>query len=124
MVGVGRRGRGDEARLLNWLQLPREDGADHLLMAPIRYRGSEDETDDAINAYLGLLHKERSRAERTRLAYVALTRAKRSLHLLSSIAKEVEGVRLYSAGTTPCSTISAGAGRQHRRLHRGGAAPE
>ncbi|MDF3019539.1 MAG: hypothetical protein K0Q92_842 [Steroidobacteraceae bacterium] len=100
IVGVGRRGRGDDARLLNWLELPREDGDDHLLMAPIRYRGGEDETDDAINAYLGLLHKERSRAERTRLAYVALTRARRSLHLFAHpIAKEVDGERVYRAGT-------------------------
>ena len=100
IVGVGRRGRGDDARLLNWLELPREDGDDHLLMAPIRYRGSEDETDDAINAYLGLLHKERSRAERTRLAYVALTRARRSLHLFAHpIAREVDGERVYRAGT-------------------------
>ena len=107
VVGVGRRGRGDDARLLNWLELPREDGDDHLLMAPIRYRGAgggagggEDETDDAINAYLGLLHRERSRAERTRLAYVALTRARRSLHLfMHPLAKEVEGERVYRAGT-------------------------
>ena len=74
IVGVGRRGRGDDARLLNWLELPREDGDDHLLMAPIRYRGSEDETDDTINAYLGLLHKERSRAEFERFVEVELSR--------------------------------------------------
>jgi ATP-dependent helicase/nuclease subunit A len=46
-----------------------------------------------------LLHRERTRAERTRLAYVALTRAKRSLHLFAHpIAKEQEGTRIYRAG--------------------------
>jgi ATP-dependent exoDNAse (exonuclease V) beta subunit len=101
VVGVGRRGRGDESRLLNWLELPREDGADHLLMAPIRYRGSDDDTDDAINAYLRLLHRERARAERTRLAYVALTRAKRSLHLFTHpIAKDVDGEQFYRPETS------------------------
>ena len=100
VVGVGERGRGDDARLLNWLELPREQGADQLLMAPIRYRGSEDESDDAVNAYLTLLHRERARAERTRLAYVALTRAKLSLHLfVHPVAKDSEGQRSYRAGS-------------------------
>jgi ATP-dependent exoDNAse (exonuclease V) beta subunit len=100
IVGVGRRGRGDDARLLNWLQLPRESGDDHLLMAPIRYRGDDDAEADAVNAYLALLHKERARAERTRLAYVALTRARRSLHLfVHPVAKDSDGDRVYRAGT-------------------------
>ena len=82
VIGVGRRGRGDEARLLNWLEVPREQGGDHLLMAPIRVRGEDDDgADEAINSYIRLLHRERARAERARQAYVALTRAKRSLHL-------------------------------------------
>jgi ATP-dependent exoDNAse (exonuclease V) beta subunit len=100
VVGIGRRGRGDDARLLNWLELPRADGDDHLLMAPIRFRGRDDEIDDAINGYLTLLHRERTRAERTRLAYVALTRAKRTLHLFAHpIAKDVDGERVYRAGS-------------------------
>jgi ATP-dependent helicase/nuclease subunit A len=100
VVGIGRRGRGDDARLLNWLELPRADGDDHLLMAPIRFRGRDDEIDDAINGYLTLLHRERTRAERTRLAYVALTRARRTLHLFAHpIAKDVEGERVYRAGS-------------------------
>jgi ATP-dependent helicase/nuclease subunit A len=82
VVGVGLRGRGDAPRLLNWLEVPREEGGDHLVMAPIRFRGDDDEAgDDAINLYLKALHRERARAERARQAYVALTRAKRSLHL-------------------------------------------
>ena len=82
VVGVGLRGRGDDPRLLNWLEMPREQGGDHLVMAPIRFRGDDDEaSDDAINLYLKALHRERARAERARQAYVALTRAKRSLHL-------------------------------------------
>jgi ATP-dependent helicase/nuclease subunit A len=100
VVGVGRRGRGDEARLLNWLELPRERGADHLLMAPIRHRVDEEDKDDEINRYLRHLHEERARAERTRQAYVALTRARRSLHLfVHPIAKEADGRTLFRAGT-------------------------
>jgi ATP-dependent helicase/nuclease subunit A len=97
VVGVGRKGRNDDPRLLNWLELPREGGEDHLLMAPIRHRASEDdEDDDAINAWLGLLHKERARAERTRQAYVALTRARRTLHLyVHPVAKDEDGTPHY-----------------------------
>jgi ATP-dependent helicase/nuclease subunit A len=98
VVGVGRRGRGDEARLLNWLEMPRERESDHLVMAPIRHRSDEDEDDD-INRYLKHLHLERSRAERTRQAYVALTRARRTLHVfIHPAAQEVDGETQYRPG--------------------------
>jgi ATP-dependent helicase/nuclease subunit A len=93
VVGVGLRGRPDEPRLLNWLQIPREEGGDHLVMAPIRVRGDdEDEEPDSINLFLRLLHRERARAERARQAYVALTRARRSVHLfVHPRVKEING---------------------------------
>ncbi|HTU66225.1 MAG TPA: UvrD-helicase domain-containing protein [Steroidobacteraceae bacterium] len=99
VVGVGRATRGDESRLLNWLEIPREQGGDHLVMAPIRMRTEDDSPeDDAINEYIRMLHKERLRAERTRQAYVALTRAKRSLHVFTHPnTRDVDGVREYSA---------------------------
>ncbi|MGC4111372.1 MAG: UvrD-helicase domain-containing protein [Nocardioides sp.] len=101
VVGVGRATRGDESRLLNWLEIPREQGGDHLLMAPIRMRGEDESADDdALNEYLRLLHRERVRAERTRQAYVALTRAKRSLHVfVHPVVRDSDGVREYSART-------------------------
>jgi ATP-dependent helicase/nuclease subunit A len=99
VVGIGLRGRGDAPRLLNWLEVPREEGGDHLVMAPIRFRGDDDEAgDDAINLYLKALHRERARAERARQAYVALTRAKRSLHLfVHPRARDIEGGREFAA---------------------------
>jgi ATP-dependent exoDNAse (exonuclease V) beta subunit len=81
VVGVGRRGRPDSPRLLNWLELPRPRAADLLLMAPIRHRGGDDDEADAINDFLRRLLRNRAAAERARQAYVALTRARRSLHL-------------------------------------------
>jgi ATP-dependent helicase/nuclease subunit A len=87
VVGVGRRPRNDESRLLNWLELPRARARDLLLMAPIRTRvggGADEEAageTDAINQYVRRLLKLRVASERARLAYVALTRAKRSLHV-------------------------------------------
>ena len=83
VLGIGLVGRGDDPRLLNWLELPRagDDQKDDLLMAPIRVRDENDPEQDSINRYIEWLHRERLRNERARLAYVALTRAKRSVHL-------------------------------------------
>ncbi len=82
VLGLGLRGRGDDSRLLNWLQLPRKDGRDHLIMAPLRFRDQDDEEkDDEINQYLRAIHRDRAIEERGRQAYVALTRARYSLHV-------------------------------------------
>ncbi|MEO8064951.1 MAG: UvrD-helicase domain-containing protein [Pseudomonadota bacterium] len=82
VLGIGLRGRGDESRLLNWLQLPRKDGRDHLIMAPLRFRDQDDaEDDDDINQFLRGIHRDRAIEERARQAYVALTRARYSLHV-------------------------------------------
>ena len=101
VLGVGRRGRGDDARLLNWLELPRASGGDHLLMAPIRVRDEDEEhEEDAINPFIKLLHKQRALAERSRLAYVALTRARRSLHVyLHPVETESDGEPDFNADT-------------------------
>ncbi len=97
VLGIGLHGRGDETRLLNWLELPRAGGGDHLLMAPIRVRDADDTERDSINRYIEWLHKERARAERARLAYVALTRARQSLHLyLHPRQREAEGEMDFS----------------------------
>jgi ATP-dependent helicase/nuclease subunit A len=104
IVGVGLRGRAEESRLLNWLELPRKGGRDHLLMAPLRFRDQdEDEKDDDINQYLRGIHRERAIAERARQAYVALTRARYSLHLyVHPRVTESEGVFSFAP---PANTL-------------------
>ena len=98
VLGVGLVGRGDDTRLLNWLELPSAGGRDDLLMAPIRVRDAENDEPDSINRFIESLHKDRARAERARLAYVALTRAKRSLHLyLHPRQHDTNGAVSYSA---------------------------
>jgi ATP-dependent exoDNAse (exonuclease V) beta subunit len=106
VVGVGRKPRRDDPRLLNWLELPRPRERDLLLMAPILNRGGgdddEEESDDAdaINRYVRRLLNQRTLAERARLAYVALTRAKRSLHLyVHPRMKEKDGVVSFAANS-------------------------
>jgi len=78
--GLGRAPRADEARLLAWMEQPREDGnGTDLLLAPIRETGADD---DPIFRWLRKLEAEKERLESGRLLYVAATRAKRRLHLL------------------------------------------
>jgi len=98
VLGVGLHGRGDDTRLLNWLELPRAEQEDDLLMAPVRVRDADDKERDAINRFIESLHKDRLRNERARLAYVALTRARRSLHLyLHPRQGEADGAITFSA---------------------------
>jgi ATP-dependent helicase/nuclease subunit A len=74
------RGPGSSERaLLSWVDLPRPRGGSDLLMAPVATLGSERE--DLLGALIGRLNSARAREERTRLLYVAATRARESLWL-------------------------------------------
>jgi len=67
-------------------------------MAPIRVRDANDTESDSINRYIRSLHKQRLANERARLAYVALTRARRSLHLyLHPLQSGAEGATKFGA---------------------------
>jgi len=79
--GLGRRSRGDEAKLFLWLEQPRKgaDGPADLLLAPIQETGADD---DPIYRWLQKLETEKERLESGRLLYVAATRARQRLHLL------------------------------------------
>jgi ATP-dependent exoDNAse (exonuclease V) beta subunit len=89
LPGLGRSTARDADPLLHWIELPRTDGGDsELLLAPIR--ASEHEPRGSLAAYIKSVRRERARIERVRLAYVAATRARHSLHLLGSLAS-VEG---------------------------------
>jgi ATP-dependent exoDNAse (exonuclease V) beta subunit len=84
--GLGRPPRTDPEPLLRWLELPAEDGAADLLVAPVSVRGLDAEP---LNAYLKLLRHERLANERARLAYVAATRARNELHLFCDLPAPV-----------------------------------
>ncbi len=99
VAGVGRRLNNDPPRLLNWIELPRADGADDLLMAPIRNRADDDREADAINRYIARLNKERLRAERSRQAYVAFTRARIGVHVFVHLERRSSGELAPGANT-------------------------
>jgi ATP-dependent exoDNAse (exonuclease V) beta subunit len=80
--GMERKPPVDRERLLNWSEIDSGDeDVAQIVMAPIAERG---EGSKALNAWLRNIRKTRERAERTRLFYVACTRAREELHLFAS----------------------------------------
>ncbi len=84
--GLGRFGRGDEALPIKWLQT--HDG--RLLLAPAK-QPDEPEA-DAIYQLIGAVEKEKADNELKRLLYVAVTRARSSIHLLGHATIRNNGV--------------------------------
>ncbi len=82
LPGLGKSPRRDQEKLLNWLEYPSQSQYAGLLCAPISAPGNEK---NQISAYILSEEKRRSALEEARLLYVAVTRAKRSLHLLGHL---------------------------------------
>jgi ATP-dependent helicase/nuclease subunit A len=87
----------DRDPLLRWLDLPRAGEGSDLLIAPVPSIG--DTEGGALNTYLKRLTAARNANERTRLLYVAMTRAKRSLHLSAAPLARKDGIVEPRAGT-------------------------
>jgi ATP-dependent helicase/nuclease subunit A len=83
LPSLGSVPRGDDQRLLLWLEHRGE-----LLLAPIAEAGGDK---DPIYRYLASIERRKSDQETARLLYVAATRARRSLHLLGSLAVKDDG---------------------------------
>ena len=81
LPGLGYRTRGDDPRLLMWREYNDGDQS-HLLLAPIRKTGGGQ---DAVYGYLQSIENKRRDHESTRLLYVAVTRARKDLHLIGHI---------------------------------------
>ncbi|MGH8646627.1 MAG: 3'-5' exonuclease [Gammaproteobacteria bacterium] len=82
--GLGRTTRTDQERLLLWMERPRASGRNDLLLALLPEMPSEGK--EEIYHYLQRLTRAQMRAEQKRLLYVAVTRARRQLHLLGRAA--------------------------------------
>ena len=77
LPGLGQPGRPDDNALLRWVE---REG--QTILAPISATG---EDKDPIYNYLGHWEKQKAQHETNRLLYVALTRARRNLHLLGCV---------------------------------------
>ncbi|MGH8613617.1 MAG: UvrD-helicase domain-containing protein [Gammaproteobacteria bacterium] len=82
--GLGRSTRGDQERLLLWMERPRASGRNDLLLALLPETPGNGKQE--IYHYLQHMTRAQMRAEQKRLLYVAVTRARRQLHLLGRVA--------------------------------------
>ena len=85
--GLGRRPRGDEPRLLMWMEYMGARGSE-LLLAPIHEVGGDK---DPLYQYLRKVQGIKGDYESIRLLYVAATRARHRLHLLGHARPDRDG---------------------------------
>jgi ATP-dependent exoDNAse (exonuclease V) beta subunit len=81
--GAGKRAKNDDKQLILWL----ERGAD-IFLAPVEKKDSDEP--NPLYDYLRSFNKKRAELERTRLFYVACTRAKKRLYILGQAKLEYD----------------------------------
>ena len=84
--GMGRRSRGRDRELIHFMERD-EHGRSGLLVAPLEGAGGG----SRIYRYLGTLQRRKEEFERTRLFYVAVTRAKKGLYMYGHVKGVEEG---------------------------------
>ncbi|WP_306606821.1 exodeoxyribonuclease V subunit beta [Azonexus sp.] len=99
--GLQRDTGSNESALLLWDEVIADDGAERLLVAPMRAKG-EQSAEPCVYDYLRRLENARASHETERLLYVAATRAIRRLHLIglaASSEKSDDGLKLPASGS-------------------------
>ena len=104
LPGLARRTAPDRDPLLHWIELPRARSGSDLLLAPIR--ANEEPRQHTLGAYIKGLRRERTRLERVRLLYVAMTRARENLHLLAACPLRTGPAGAAIAAPAPGSLLS------------------
>ena len=90
LPGLGRGRTRHEPPLLHWLEVAQLEGPAGLLLAPIARKGVDS---DPHAKYVAERQRECAAFESARLLYVAVTRARRELHLFGHVKlKEKDGV--------------------------------
>ena len=85
LPGLNRGSANHSSLLLRWLDRPNARGGEDLLLAPMK---SIDTKKDVIYDYLKAIENQKLQHETTRLLYVAITRAKKSLYLTAQLEKD------------------------------------
>jgi ATP-dependent exoDNAse (exonuclease V) beta subunit len=94
LPGLHRAPRNGDNSLLLWEEFVDGHGQEHLVIAPVKPRGSakfgKDDKRPTAYDYLRTLDAERESNEGSRVLYVAATRAIRALHLVASATVQVK----------------------------------
>jgi ATP-dependent exoDNAse (exonuclease V) beta subunit len=104
LPGLASATRGDDLDLLVWLERPRADREADILLAPLDAPGQDHQ--DPLYAWVRLLRKEQARLEKARLLYVAVTRARETLHLLGAVSVKVEDGKREVSTPRPGSLLA------------------
>ncbi len=115
LPSLGRQGRGDDRRLLDWYEST-IDGRPSLLLAPIDAPGINDGQRSAIGRLLRRFRSRADEAERLRLLYVACTRAQRQLHLVATLACGDDGMAKAPASGSLLAPLWPQLSAEHGRL--------
>ena len=115
LPALGRQGRGDDRRLLDWYEST-VDGRPSLLLAPIDAPGIHDSQRSAIGRLLRRFKSRADEAERLRLLYVACTRARRQLHLVATLACADDGMAKPPAHGSLLAPLWSGLAAEYARL--------
>ena len=83
LPGLDRNAKSEGASLLRWQEQSFNDGTSSLLLAPIQESGQKQHP---LYSYLQGLESQKANLESARLLYVAVTRAKKYLHILGSVS--------------------------------------
>jgi len=89
LPGLGRRSGKTDKEILYWMER-----GDDLILAPMEKKGTTET--NLVYQYLNNIYKKRDELERTRLFYVAATRAKKELYLLGHIEEADDGIKADS----------------------------
>jgi len=82
LPGLGKKPRGDDAKLVSWFQFLSGAGQEQLVIAPIDQKG---QATSSLRTLLKTFESEKQSYELGRLLYVATTRAKVHLHLFGQV---------------------------------------
>ena len=88
LPSLGRYSKSTAPSVLSWTNMPSENGVD-VLLSPVGPRNELER--DKLHRFIETAQRRRERLELDRLLYVACTRAKRSLHLVTHIERDRAG---------------------------------
>lgn len=97
--GIGRPARQSDTAVLSWLVNTGSDGRSTMILSPVGPRSEVE--NDPLHRFIESSQRDKERLELDRLLYVACTRARRSLHLVGSVAvaADAQSCRPPAAGT-------------------------